>query len=123
MTHRDGFPRLSARVARGLPPYPPVGPTHRLPDLYGSLSALLGIRADWLHLFALRSDSERATALVDGCRLIPLLEIDQVQERLAGLVAADAVDDEFAGGFGDGQARDMGGQHDPRVVPERAFGR
>ena len=96
MTHRDGFPRLSAstRVARRcgtseatrpvskpwaarkpwetavpvaranrqrangrasesladvphrlrLPSYPPVGPTHRLHDLYGSLSALLGIR-------------------------------------------------------------------------------
>jgi len=27
-----------------LPSYPPVGPTHRLHDLYGSLSALLGIR-------------------------------------------------------------------------------
>ncbi len=26
-----------------LPSYPPVGPTHRLPDLYGSLSAFLGI--------------------------------------------------------------------------------
>ncbi len=91
MTHRDGFPRLSARsawrgdaghrkpcapsesygpseslgkplpVARAnrrrvsesladvlhrlrLPSYPPVGPTDRLPDLYGSLSTLLGIR-------------------------------------------------------------------------------
>ncbi len=94
MTHRDGFPRLSARSAwRGdaghrkpcapsegyapseilgkppsvgqanrqrangraseslddvpqdprLPSYPPIGPTHRLPDLYGSLSALHGI--------------------------------------------------------------------------------
>ncbi len=27
-----------------LPSYPPVGPTHRLRDLYGSLSALLGIK-------------------------------------------------------------------------------
>ena len=27
-----------------LPSYPPVGPPHRLPDLYGSLSTLLGIR-------------------------------------------------------------------------------
>ena len=92
MTHRDGFPRLSARsawrgdaghrkppatpseslgkpppVARAnrqwairrrasesladvphrprLPSYPPIGPTDRLPDLYGSLSTLLGIRA------------------------------------------------------------------------------
>ncbi len=27
-----------------LPSYPPVGPTDRLPDLYGSLSTLLGIR-------------------------------------------------------------------------------
>ncbi len=95
MTHRDGFPRLSARSAwcgdarhrkpcgtpsapwpkalgsrrsgragepavgesvraseslddvphrPRLPSYPPVGPTHRLRDLYGSLSALLGIR-------------------------------------------------------------------------------
>ncbi len=92
MTHRDGFPRLSAstRVAwrcgtsEAMRPisklcaarkpwetavpvgqanrrraseslddvpqdprllsYPPVGPTHRLPDLYGSLSARLGIR-------------------------------------------------------------------------------
>ncbi len=26
-----------------LPSYPPVGPTHRLPDLYGSLSTLLGM--------------------------------------------------------------------------------
>ncbi len=26
-----------------LPSYPPVGPTDRLPDLYGSLSTLLGI--------------------------------------------------------------------------------
>ncbi len=26
-----------------LPAYPPIGPTDRLPDLYGSLSALLGI--------------------------------------------------------------------------------
>ncbi len=26
-----------------LPCYPPIGPTDRLPDLYGSLSALLGI--------------------------------------------------------------------------------
>ena len=90
MTHRDGFPRLSARSAwrgdaghrkpcgtpsespgkppvrsRGrtgsgriggasesldeaphrprLPSYPPVGPADRLPDLYGSLSAFLGI--------------------------------------------------------------------------------
>ena len=90
MTHRDGFPRLSARSAwrgdaghrkpcapsesygqpesLGKPPsvaqanrrrasesladvphrprlfsYPPVGPTHRLPDLYGSLSTRLGI--------------------------------------------------------------------------------
>ncbi len=84
MTHRDGFPRLSARSAwcgdaerrpkavgsrrsgragepaagqsvgaseslddaphcPRLPSYPPVGPTDRLPDLYGSLSALLGI--------------------------------------------------------------------------------
>ncbi len=97
MTHRDGFPRLSAstRVAwrcgtseaarpvcklwavrkpweaavpvaqanrqrapvgaseslddvpqdPRLPSYPPIGPTDRLPDLYGSLSALLGMRA------------------------------------------------------------------------------
>ncbi len=96
MTHRDGFPRLSARsvwrgdaghrkprapsesygrseslgkppfrsrrrtgsgrpwgrrkaltmsrIARGFPTYPPVGPTDRPRDLYGSLSALLGIR-------------------------------------------------------------------------------
>ena len=86
MTHRDGFPRFSARSAwRGdagasqamrdavrkpweaavpvaqanrrrapkslddvphrprLPSYPPVGPTDRLPDLYGSLSTLLGM--------------------------------------------------------------------------------
>ncbi len=85
MTHRDGFPRRSARSAwrgdaghrkpRGttseslgkpppvaqanrrrasesladvphrlrLPSYPPLGPTDRLHDLYGSLSALLGI--------------------------------------------------------------------------------
>ncbi len=28
-----------------LPSYPPFGPTDRLPDLYGSLSTLLGIRA------------------------------------------------------------------------------
>ena len=28
-----------------LPSYPPLGPTDRLPDLYGSLSALLGISA------------------------------------------------------------------------------
>ncbi len=27
-----------------LPSYPPVGPTHRLPDLYGSLSRTFGIR-------------------------------------------------------------------------------
>ena len=27
-----------------LPSYPPVGPPDRLPDLYGSLSTLLGIR-------------------------------------------------------------------------------
>ncbi len=27
-----------------LPSYPPIGPTHRLPDLYGSVSALLGRR-------------------------------------------------------------------------------
>ncbi len=33
-----------SRIARGFPTYPPVGPTHRLPDLYGSLPALLGIR-------------------------------------------------------------------------------
>ena len=86
MTHRDGFPRLSAstRVAwrcgtseatrdavrkpwetavpvaqanrrrasesladvphrLRLPSYPPIGPTHRLHDLYESLSTLLGI--------------------------------------------------------------------------------
>ncbi len=85
MTHRDGFPKYSARSAwRGdaghrkpcatpseslgkppsvgqanrrkaseslddvphrprLPSYPPLGPTDRLPDLYGSLSTLLGI--------------------------------------------------------------------------------
>ncbi len=30
-----------------LPSYPPVGPTHRLPDLYGSLSALLGIKCSY----------------------------------------------------------------------------
>ena len=104
MTHRDGFPRFSARNAwhgdaghckpcapdqkhwavrkpwetgrsgragepaagesvgaseslddvphrPRLPCYPPVGPpggpTDRLPDLYGSLSALLGIREVW----------------------------------------------------------------------------
>ena len=29
-----------------LPSYPPVGPTDRLPDLYGSLSALLGINVE-----------------------------------------------------------------------------
>ncbi len=29
-----------------LPSYPPVGPTDRLPDLYGSLSALLGMRVE-----------------------------------------------------------------------------
>ncbi len=41
MTHRDGFPRLSARSAwRG---DPGSYPADRLPDLYGSLSALLGI--------------------------------------------------------------------------------
>ncbi len=92
MTHRDGFPRLSARSAwRGdaghrkarapsqsygqpesfgkpppgaqanrrraseslddvphrlrLPSYPPVGPTDRLPDLYGSLSRTFGVTA------------------------------------------------------------------------------
>ncbi len=33
-------PRLSC--------YPPVGPTHRLRDLYGSLSALLGITCPWV---------------------------------------------------------------------------
>ena len=31
------------RIARGFPTYPPVGLPDRLPDLYGSLSALLGI--------------------------------------------------------------------------------
>ncbi len=97
MTHRDGFPRFSARSAwrgdaghrkpcgtpsapwpktlgsrrfgragepavgdsmgaseslddvphrPGLSSYPPVGPTDRLHDLYGSLSALLGISLD-----------------------------------------------------------------------------
>ncbi len=92
MTHRDSFPRLSARSAwRGdaghrkpratrseslgkpppvaqanrqwavlvlasesladvphrlrLPSYPPLGPTHRLHDLYGSLSRTFGITA------------------------------------------------------------------------------
>ena len=33
-----------------LPCYPPVGPTDRLPDLYGSLSALLGISVDVVQL-------------------------------------------------------------------------
>ncbi len=30
-----------------LPCYPPVGPSDRLPDLYGSLSALLGMTASF----------------------------------------------------------------------------
>ena len=29
MTHGDGFPRLSARVARGFPTYPPITPVDR----------------------------------------------------------------------------------------------
>ncbi len=29
-----------------LPSYPPVGPSDRLPDLYGSLSLILGISGD-----------------------------------------------------------------------------
>ncbi len=62
MTHRDraGEPAPGELVRASeslddvphrprLPSYPPVGPpvgpTHRLPDLYGSLSALLGLRA------------------------------------------------------------------------------
>ncbi len=52
MTHRDGFPRFSAstrvvRRCKGIASHalrrPPIGPTDRLPDLYGSLSTLLGI--------------------------------------------------------------------------------
>ncbi len=56
MTHRDraGEPAPGESVGASeslddvpqdpqLPSYPPVGPTDRLPDLYGSLSALLGI--------------------------------------------------------------------------------
>ena len=57
MTHRDRAGEPSAGESVGaseslddaphrprLPSYPPVGPTDRLRDLYGSLSALLGIR-------------------------------------------------------------------------------
>ncbi len=35
--------RVDAPHRPRLPCYPPVGPSDRLPDLYGSLSALLGI--------------------------------------------------------------------------------
>ncbi len=56
MTHRDraGEPAVGESVGASeslddvpqdprRPPYPPTGPTHRLPDLYGSLSTRLGI--------------------------------------------------------------------------------
>ena len=56
MTHRDraGEPAAGESVGASesladvphrprLPSYPPIGPTDRLHDLYGSLSALLGI--------------------------------------------------------------------------------
>ena len=35
--------RVDALHRPRLPSYPPVGPTDRLPDLYGSLSTLLGM--------------------------------------------------------------------------------
>ena len=54
MTHRDraGEPAPGESVGASesladvpqLPSYPPVGPTVRLHDLYGSLSTVLGIR-------------------------------------------------------------------------------
>ena len=112
MTHRDGFPRLSARSAwRGdaghrkpcapsksigpsaslddpssaaaalplrrvdaphrprLPRYPPGGPpggpTDRLPDLYGSLSTLLGISGDGPSMRCGSGSQGRATGLAE----------------------------------------------------------
>ncbi len=122
MTHRDGFPRLSAGCAwRGgagdrqpcarsqsygpseslgkpppvaqanrqranrwgrrkaltmsphrprLPSYPPVGPTDRPPDLYGSLSTRLGIRSEprgptaWSQCAGIKQPSAPAAAAI-----------------------------------------------------------
>ncbi len=52
-----------------LPCYPPIGPTHRLPDLYGSLSTRLGIRG-------ITEDraAPQATADATGAGLAQLVE-------------------------------------------------
>ena len=49
-----------SRIARGFPTYPPGGPSDRLPDLYGSISALLGIKPDGQFAFETRNPAQRA---------------------------------------------------------------
>ena len=53
-----------------LPSCPPVGPTHRLPDLYGLLSALLGISKAFLGKVRKCSTSD-ASPTAHGAMLRP----------------------------------------------------
>ncbi len=66
-----------------LPSYPPVGPSDRLPDLYGSLSTLLGIRPLLCPRRSMRrSTSEPAASVSQARPALPLAGPPRPGQRL-----------------------------------------
>src|SRR5437868_2381614 len=61
--------------------------------------------------------------LAGKCRSIAARQVDPVEERLAGLEAADIVEDDRCRGRGVGEGGDVRGHDDARVMPERVPGR